>query len=101
MTQPDDTQPVKADIEALLVAIACMAERMATSLQLSGLAIADGKPYMPHLNASNRRRTAMYRLIDALHRAQGEQCSLWRLKHTLAVIAEHKRNERRAATKGA
>lgn len=94
--QPEPAAP--AGPEVLMAAIACMAERMASSTHRAGAAAATGGDYRPHLNACTRQRNAMYRLMDALAALQGAaHAPSWRIRNTLMTIAQHKR----AIAKGA
>jgi hypothetical protein len=93
MSQPT----TRVDIDTLMAAIACMADRMATSVHASGLAVSSGEDWQQHHRHYVRRMRAMHRLMDALVRATGKEHSVWRLNHTLMTIAGHQR----AATKGA
>lgn len=90
----------QVDVDMLMAAIAAMANRMGASLLYAGMAD-DHAATTRHLNASARQRRAMSRLMDALARAVGEEHSVWRLNHALMTIADHQREERRAAAKKA
>lgn len=87
----------KADIDTLMAATACMADRMSESVHAAGMAVRSREDWQRHHRHYVRRMKAMHRLMDALVRAQGEQYSAWRFKHTIMTIADHQRT----ATKGA
>lgn len=102
IAEPAPAAGSSTDPAVLMAAIVAMANRMAMTTLDAGLARVPGDSRR-HLDASERQRKALMRLMSALGRAQGDPYALWHsswLRMTIRdSLRREARREREAASK--